>query len=241
MPFKQIDNCSCDRLERFDLDLLQPLNGYRYSLDALILARFASDRPAHRILELGAGCGVIGLVLARLNAPCSLVAVEKNPQMAVLAAENARRNGLNEQVEVLPEDVLDLRGHYADSGFDLVVSNPPYRVPGKGRLSPHAGRDIARHESTAGLADFLAAAKYQVAPGGRICFIHHPSRFVEFIAQAHALKLCLLRLQMVHSRVGAPATMFLAELAKGRRAAPQIEPPLFVRNQDGSHSGEVWR
>lgn len=231
-----------DRLERFNLDLLQPRNGYRYSLDALILARFAGTKPAAAILELGAGCGVISLVLARLDTDCErLVAVEKNTEMARITAENIRRNGLEKRVNVIEADVNDLRAHYQDSGFDLVLSNPPYRVPGHGRVSPHAGRDTARHESSAGLADFLSVAKYQVSSGGRICFIHHPSRFVEFIAQAHALKLCLLRLQMVHGKADAPATMFLAELAKGRRAAPHIEPPLFVRHPDGSYTGDVWR
>lgn len=237
----RVTEVSCDRLACFDLELKQPRTGYRYSLDALILARFAPLCPAGRILELGAGCGVISLVLARRNPESVVVAIESNPVMADISADNARTNQLDGRVTVLHADVLDLKKMFPDSGFDLVVSNPPYRTPGTGRLSPHAGRDTARHESTAGLADFLAAAKYQVKPGGRICFIHHPSRFVEFVTQVSAQKLSLLQLQMVHGTVGGPATMFLAEVAKGRRATPRIAPPLFVRNQDGDYTGDVWR
>jgi tRNA1Val (adenine37-N6)-methyltransferase len=110
-----------------------------------------------------------------------------------------------------------------------------------GRISPHAGRDAARHETTAGLADFLAAAKYLVKPSGRICFIQLPSRLAELTALAVQMKLSVLRLRMIHSNTISPATMFMVELAKGRRTAPVVESPLFVRDMDGEYTDEVWR
>jgi len=230
-----------DDLKRFDLQLFQPRQGYRYSLDPLLLARFCSEvKSGGNIIDLGAGCGIISLVLARINTTALVTAVENNPDMAALVERNIQHNDLDGRVSVLAEDVVDLRSRYPVSTFDLVVSNPPFRKSGSGKVSPLAGRDSARHETTAGLSDFLAVAKYLVKPSGKICFIQLPSRLPEFMALATELKLSVLRVRMIHSNAASPATMFMIELAKGRRSAPVIEPPLFVRDMDGEYTDQVW-
>ncbi len=220
-----------DDLKAFDLQLFQPRHGYRYSLDPLLLARFCQTvKPEGSIIDLGAGCGIISLVLARMNPDASVVAVENNREMAQIIEQNIQCNGLADRVSRRTEDVIHLRSSYPHSSFDLVVSNPPFRTAGSGKISPKAGRDSARHETTAGLGDFLAAAKYLVKPSGRICFIHLPSRLPEFISLAVGMKLSLLRLRMIHSNAESPATMFMIELAKGRRSEPVVESPLFVQD-----------
>lgn len=229
-----------DAVSRFGLSLLQPESGYRFSLDALLLADFASLPPGSAaIIDLGTGCGVIALILARTCAGARVVGLEQNPAMAELAMENARLNNLDDRVRIVCGDVLAHRQDWPVSGFDLVLANPPFRAPGSGRISPRSGRDAARHETTAGMADFLAAAKYLVKPGGRICFIHHPSRLPEFIQSANVLKLALLRLRMVHGTATAAAKMFLVELAKGRRGELSVEPPLIVYDAAGGYTDEV--
>ena len=227
-------------LPQFDLQLFQPRHGYRYSLDPLLLIRFCGQPLSDStIVDLGAGCGIISLVLARLNPTASVVAVENNPEMSAHVEQNIQHNNLAERVSVHTEDVSNLRKSYPVSSFDLVVSNPPFRTAGSGRVSPRSGRDSARHETTAGLADFLAVAKYLVKPRGKICFIHLPARLPEFMSLASEMKLSVLRMRMVHSNATSPATMFMIELAKGKRCVPVIEPPLFVRDMSGEYSNEV--
>ena len=229
-----------DELKQFDLQLFQPRSGYRYSLDPLLLARFCATVPlGGSIVDLGAGCGVISLLLARINPDASVLAVENNPDMAALVERNIQHNDLTERVTLFANDVLALRKSHHCSTFDLVVSNPPFRTAGSGKISPRSGRDSARHETTAGLADFIAAAKYLVKPSGRICFIHLPERLPEFMALTAQMKLSVLRLRMIHSNAESPATMFIVELAKGRRTTPVVEAPLFVRNMAGEYTEEV--
>lgn len=231
-----------DELKLFDLQLFQPRQGYRYSLDPLLLARFCSElKQEGGIIDLGAGCGIISLLLARINPAASVVAVENNPEMAALVERNIEHNDLSGRVSVYVEDIVNLSKIYPVSTFDLVVSNPPFRTAASGKVSPRAGRDAARHETTAGLADFIAAAKYLVKPSGRICFIQLPSRLPEFMALAAQMKLSVLRVRMIYGNAKSPATMFMAELAKGRRSAPVVEPPLFVRDREGEYTDEVWR
>ena len=233
------EDVTLDEVKLFGLQLFQPRHGYRYSLDALLLARFCARPKPGRIIDLGAGCGIISLLLARCNCETSVLAVENNPAMAALVERNIRHNNLEGRVSVLAEDVKNVRKSYSDSTFDLVVSNPPFRTLGSGRISPKAGRDTARHETTATLHDFMAAAKYLVKPGGKICFIQHPSRLTDLVAGAGDLKLALQRLRMVHDRVASPATMFLAELAKGSRRVLTVEAPLILRDECGNYSEEV--
>lgn len=231
---------SHDRLRSGDLLLNQPESGYRFSVDALILAHFAAGLDCvATIADLGTGCGVVGLMLCRSYPDARVTAFEANAALASCATQNASQNGLDSRFQVVESDILLHKSACPVSSFDLVVSNPPFRTAGSGKISPHSGRDTARHESTAGLADFLGAAKYLVKPGGRICFIHHPSRLAEFIACSQQLKLALLRLRMVHGTLDGKATMFLAELAKGSRGGLTVEAPLVVRDEKGKYSKEV--
>lgn len=235
------DSETLDELTGYDLRIVQPRHGYRFSLDPLLLADFAAVRRGERAADLGTGCGVLALLLARLEGSCSVTGVEFQPAMAQIAARNILLNDLSDRIEVVPADVLSLKSRFPVDSFDLVVSNPPYRRPGTGKVSPRAGRDDARHETSATLADFLAAAKFLVKPSGRICFIYHTCRLAELMAQAALQKLGVLRLRMVHGNSSAPARMFLVELAKGRVGELRVEPPLMVRGDAGGYSSEKLR
>ncbi|HBG08129.1 MAG: SAM-dependent methyltransferase [Geobacteraceae bacterium GWC2_58_44] len=235
------DQETLDGLTGYGLRIIQPRHGYRFSVDPLLLADFARVGAGERVLDLGTGCGILPLLLARLEASAVITGVEFQEVMADIASRNVALNELSGRVEILAEDVVGLRGRFPVSSFDLVVSNPPYRRPGTGKISPRAGRDGARHETTATLADFLAAAKYLVKESGRICFIYHTCRLAELMAQASVQKLAVLRLRMVHGNAAAPARMFLVELMKGRTGELQVEPPLMVRGDDGGYSEEKVR
>ena len=230
-----------DELKRFGLALLQPKQGYRFSLDPLLLCDFANASQEASIVDLGTGSGVLALVLAKMAFQAQVTAFEQDCKTAELAQQNATLNGLSERVTILHEDVLHVRQHLPVSSCDLVVSNPPYRKQGRGRLNPHPGKLAARHETTAGLADFLAAAKYLVKPvTGRICLVYHSDRFAELMVEAVAQKLAVVRLRMVHGLPDAPAKVFLVELSKGRKNADlQIMPPLIVRSDTENYTDEV--
>jgi tRNA1Val (adenine37-N6)-methyltransferase len=236
-----IRHSSLDSLRQHGISIRQPAQGYRFSLDALLLAEFARLPDGAVVADLGTGCAVIPLVLARRHQDARFVAFENNPDMAALADENVRANGLDGRIEIVAEDILNIRPRYPVSSFDVVISNPPFRSPHSGKTSPHAGRDAARHETTARLADFLVTAKYLVKPSGRIYFIYPPSRLAEFMCCSAELKLALLRLRMVHGSGQALAKMFLAELAKGRRGDLTVEPPLIVYDGSGNYTEEVGK
>ncbi|MHC1697487.1 MAG: tRNA1(Val) (adenine(37)-N6)-methyltransferase [Geobacteraceae bacterium] len=228
-----------DELRKYELKIIQPRHGYRFSLDPLLLCDFSAIQPGEKAVDLGAGCGIIPLILARTAEGSSLVGVEGQAEMAERAGRNVALNGLSERIQIRHADILEVKKLFPPSSFDLAVANPPYRKRGSGRISPKPGRDLARHESTATLPDFLAAAKNLVKLSGRICFIYHPSRLVEFLGEAEKLKLSPVRLQMVHGNSTAEARMFLIELVKGRKSALSLLPPFFVFDENGEYTRKM--
>lgn len=230
-----------DLLRGHDLRVIQPKNGYRFSLDPVILCDFAAPARGGDILDLGCGCGIIPLLMARLAPESRVTGVELQTSMAELAVRNAELNGLSGRISIIESDILDLGDKLDANGFDLVLANPPYRRAGSGRISPKPGRDLSRHESTASLADFLVVAKRLVKNGGRICFIHLPERLPELMGVARELKLAPRRLRMVHGGADAPARMFMIELLKGSRGAMEVLPPLLVYSVGGEYSAEMKR
>jgi tRNA1Val (adenine37-N6)-methyltransferase len=233
-----------DELKAFDLRIIQKRRGYRFSVDPLLLCDFCMLPEGGHIADLGTGCGVIPLVLARRDETASLVGVEFQPELVELAERNAALNGLAERVRVIHDDILHLRGRLPPSSFDLVTANPPYRVPGTGRVSPTPGRDAARHETTAKLEDFLDVGKYLVKKEGAICLIHHISRLADSFVAMERLKLAPLRLRFVHGTPGTEARMFLVEAVKGRKGELKVLPPLAARptartaGEEGTADGE---
>jgi tRNA1Val (adenine37-N6)-methyltransferase len=236
-----VDTETIDELRAYDLRMIQPADGYRFSLDPLLLADFAGAGEAMRVIDLGAGSGIIPLIMARSFLSAEIVGVEFQEEMASLAGRNVELNGLSHRVEIIFADILSLRKRFPVSSFDLVVANPPYRRQGSGRISPKSGRDRARHETTATLADFLEIAKYLVTPKGCIKFIYHPVRLAELCVVAESLNLSLLRIRTVHGRAGAEARMVLLEMAKGRKGDLEVLPPLFVYGEGEEYSDEVKR
>jgi tRNA1Val (adenine37-N6)-methyltransferase len=220
------------------ITLIQPRRGYRFSVDAVLLGRFIRPRPGARIVELGAGCGVISIMAARLYAPREVVALEVQAELAQLAQRNAALNGVT-VVRAVAADIRAKIAAVADGAFDLAIANPPYRSAGSGRRSPDRGRDLARAESKAELRDFVAAASRYLKHGGKAAFVFTAARAAELISELRAARLEPKRIRMMHPRLQLPATTILIEARKGGGVELEVEPPLILYAAQGVYSEEA--
>lgn len=221
------------------LKLIQPRHGYRFSVEAILLGRFARCRPSERVLELGAGCGVVSVLVAKLYKLSAVIAVELQPDQAAFIERNAALNKL----DVVSAVCADLRSrkipHLSPADFDLVLANPPYRSVDSGRQSPNAGRRLARDETGASLKDFIAAAARYTRHGGRFVVVFAAARSAELIDELRAHRLEPKRIRMVHPRLEIPASTILVEARKGGGVEVEIEPPLILYAAKGVYSGEA--
>ena len=85
----------------------------------------AEVRPGDRVLDMGTGCGVNGILATRAGA--DVLALDVNPEAVRAAQDNARRNGVADRLEVRLSDVFDAVDPAADGPFDVVVFDPPFR------------------------------------------------------------------------------------------------------------------
>jgi tRNA1Val (adenine37-N6)-methyltransferase len=221
------------------LALIQPKTGYRFAIDAVLLGNFARPRRRDRVLDLGAGCGVVAAIIAASGRPREVVAVELQPTLAAMASRNAAFNQLGN----LHAFEADLRSRscagLALGSFDLIVANPPYRAPGSGRESPNASRRLARGAGGANLRDFADAAARYVTFGGRVAIVFAAPRAAELFAELQSKSLEPKRCRFVHPYTAAPATLIMVEARKGGGVEVSIEPPLIVWESTGVYTTET--
>lgn len=219
--------------------MIQPKRGYRFSIDAILLGRFVRVRAGSRVLELGAGSGVITMMIAALGNPRDAVAVEVQPEMAAMLRRSIVLNHL-EWVRVIEADLRSRNiAEIEVNRFDLVIANPPYRAGRSGRESPDHGRRIARSETSASLADFIAAASRYAREGGRVAFVFAAHRSAELISAMRAKKLEPKRMRFVHPYAHTRAGMVLIEAAKGGGVELEVEPPLVIHSAPGVYTGQA--
>jgi tRNA1Val (adenine37-N6)-methyltransferase len=128
------------------LHITQDAAGYRFSLDAIVLAHHTDTHAGERVLDLGTGCGIIALILAYRNPDIRVYGIEIQGELADLAVSNVGANHMQNRITVLCRDMRDLKPRMIGGPVDVIVCNPPYRKPNSGRLNPDPQRAVARHE-----------------------------------------------------------------------------------------------
>jgi len=225
-----------------DIKICQSKEGYRFSVDSLLLFSFVNSLLAEKIADLGAGSGIIGLLLASKYPRADVFLFELQNSLAVIAEQNIALNALENRVRVIMADLRDIRTSCpsCDAGsFDMVVSNPPFRKEGAGFVNPREEKAIARHEINLKLAELVGAASYLLKSRGRFFLIHNPSRLSELVSVLREKKMEIKRLRFVHSTVLSEAKMVLVEAIAGGRAGMKVDRPLIIYGKNGEYTREM--
>ncbi len=217
--------------------------GYRFSIDAVLAAHFCRPGRTDRILDLGAGSGIIGLILAFRHPAVSVTGLEFQPDLVCLARDNVDRNNLARRFTIIEGDLRDNSSLLPAESFDLVVGNPPYRQPGRGRVSQDDQRARARHEIDSNLDDVVRAAALAVKNRGPVVFVYPAARTVALLVSLKNHRLEPKRLQPVYSYPGArQARLILVEAMKNGGEDLQIMAPFFIYTvQNGHYSAEMQK
>jgi len=207
------------------LHLIQSAKGYRFSVDAILLSRFATARKGDRVVDLGAGCGIIGLMLLLTRPIGGVVCLEVQASLADQAFRNANLNGFKDKMTVIRGDIR--HPPLCASMADVVVCNPPYRPARSGRINPDRERAIARHEILASLTDILSAAVRLLKPKGRIAMVYPAVRLAELTARLRSFGLEPKRMRMLHPGLQEEARLVFVEARGGAKSGLKILPPLM--------------
>jgi len=234
IPGKPADDETIDAFYRGRVRIIQSRRGYRFAVDAPLLAHFAETREGEDVCELGAGNGAVAVLLS-VKPFRRLTAVEIQPGLAGLARRNVDLNGLGGRVEIVE---ADLRNWRPGRVFDAVLSNPPYIRERTGFLSASSEKSIAKHEIACVLDDVLRAAAALLKPEGRAYFICPSRREGDFRRAAAEAGLRIRLIRRVLPRPGEPPHLFLSRLEFA--AGPETEiSRLAVHGADGAFTPEA--
>jgi tRNA1Val (adenine37-N6)-methyltransferase len=218
--------------------ITQQKKGVRFTLDSLLLADFCRIKPRDRVLEPGAGTGIISLLLAKKFPKAHFVADEVEPGAYELLRRNIEDNGLSEDIVPVDHDIHDLRSIISPHAFDIIIANPPYTKAGAGRKSPFPDRHIARQGQTTPIATWLDL-KDLLKNKGRYFLVFPADRAAELMALLRMRDLEPKRLRFVHPYRHKPASLVLVEAMRFAGVGLNVLPPLIVHEQGGGYTEEV--
>jgi tRNA1Val (adenine37-N6)-methyltransferase len=207
------------------LRLIQSTKGYRFSVDAILLSRFVTTRQGDWVVDLGAGCGIVGLMLLLARPLGRVVCLEIQAALADQALRNAVLNGLNKKMSVILGDIR--HPPLSASIADVVVCNPPYRPARSGRINPDPERAVARHEILVSLHDILSAAVRLMKPKGRIAMVYPAGRLADLTVRLRSFGLEPKRMRILHPGPEEEAKLVFVEAIRGARGGLKILSPLL--------------
>jgi tRNA1(Val) A37 N6-methylase TrmN6 len=222
-----------------NLRILQKKKGYRFSIDSILLAHFVRLKEEQKVVDLGTGSGVIPVILATKVKSVEIWGVEIQEELVEMAKRNIAINKLQERVHIVKGDARTLGNRMESAGFDIVLTNPPYRKIRSGRLNLQREKAIARHEIKGSLTDMAQVAFHLLRPKASFYLVYPAVRFADLITRVREHHLEPKRLRLIHPNVKKGAELILVEARKGGKPGMEIHPPLYVHDLDGQYSEEM--
>jgi tRNA1Val (adenine37-N6)-methyltransferase len=201
-----------------------PGGTFPLSTDSMLLADFIRLPRDASVLDLGAGCGTLGLLLCAKDTGCAVTGIELTEDAHTAALENIRRNGLQQRLQSIQGDLRT----YAGGLFDCCVSNPPYFSGGPAsRQTP-----LARREDLCNPEELFAAASRNLKYGGDFFLVHKPERLAQLIACGAKENLEAKRLLLVRHNEGSEISLILLQFRKGGKPGLIIEEATLFDNEN---------
>jgi tRNA1(Val) A37 N6-methylase TrmN6 len=229
-----------DDLLTKDMKIIQSKEVFCFSLDAVLLARFAAlPLKRGRVIDLCTGNGVIPLLLST-RTECPIDAVEIQERLYDMAKRNVVLNGLEERITVYHGDVKEALTYLRNGGYDALTCNPPYMpvVGGDKNKSSHVA--IARHEILLTLEEMIRTSSQLVRSGGKVAYVHRAGRLADLITLMRKYKIEPKRVRFVHPKPGAEANMVLIEGIRDGKPDIKVLPPLVVYKENGEYCDEIY-
>jgi tRNA1Val (adenine37-N6)-methyltransferase len=221
------------------LKIKQSRSGYRFSIDAILLADHAKLKPRDRVLDIGTGCGIISLILAYHHPGIRVFGIEIQKELADLAVINISENNMQNRICIYNVDAKKINPDLTSGLVDVVVCNPPHREANSGRINPENQIAIARHEIAITVNDILRTSERMLRLGGKFLAIYPVRRMAVVFELMRSLKIEPKKIRMIHSKSNANAIRCLIEGIKGGKPGIIVLPPLIIYKKDRSYSDSV--
>lgn len=222
------------------LKLIQDPDQFCYGVDAVILADFAAKLNSEMLtaIDLGTGNGIIPFILCHKNKDVSVIGVDVQKEAVDLAKRSCKINNLEDRVTFINTDVLKLVEE-GEALADTVTCNPPYFIKGGAIPNSNQAKFIARHETTAGVEDFIKSAAGLLKRKGHFFMVHRPSRLADIFYYCRKYGLEPKDMRLVVPKPGQEANIVLIHCIKGGGKELNVMKELAVYDENGDYSREI--
>lgn len=227
-----------DDLNYEGLKIIQNTEGFCFGIDSVLLTEFAKDiKRNSKIVDLGTGTGILGILLSKKVNPSKIYGVEIQKEVAEMAKRSIKLNSLENIFEIINEDInkINLQSNY----FDVVITNPPYKKSGTGIKNKQIKQQVSRYEMTASLDDWLAISSKLLKDNGSFYIVYRTDRLAELVENMRKYKLEIKRMRFVYSNIEKQSNLVLIKAVKRAGTFLKVEKPLIIYNLDGSYTDEI--
>lgn len=217
--------------------LYQPESGYCYNSDSVYLYDFISSfKPKGRVLDVGAGCGIVGLLVARDNPKVKLEAVEKQDVFVEYAKHNARVNKIEYKLHQCDFLELDVEDKY-----DYIISNPPF-YPEGAKKSDNEMLFNARYNINLPLNDFFKKVSRILKPQSHFIFCYDATQFALICAELDKVKMRVVDAQFIHPKVDKDASLVMIHARNGSKSLMKVWAPFisFDGNEFSTKAQDIY-
>ena len=195
----------------FTLELCE--GAFPLSTDSIALSGFVRLPKSARVLDLGSGCGTLGLLLCANDSRCTVTGIELSQSDHETALHNAKRNEISNRLTSICADLKTIPTIFPTGSYDVCVSNPPYFTGGfKSQSCPQA-----RHTDSCSTQDLCKAAAWSLKFGGDFFLVHKPEALADICYHATENHLEPKRLLLLRHRENGPVSLILLQCRKGAK------------------------
>ena len=236
------ENERIDDLELNNLKIIQNKNGFCFGMDSVLLSDFAKNVKLNaKVIDLGTGTGILPILLSTKTKASKIVGIEIQKEVANMASRSVLLNNLQDKIQIVCEDIKNLKNIYKTNSFDAVVTNPPYKTKGTGGINEVEAKFISRHEITANLEDFISISSYLLKDQSSIYMVHRPERLVDILSLLRKYKLEPKELKLVQPSCDKVPNLVLIKATKNSKPFLKIDKPLYIYNFDGTYTEELLK
>ena len=219
--------------------ILQKKKGFRFGMDAVLLADFATIYADHSVADFGTGTGILPLLLMGRGKGSMFYAFEIQEMMASMAQRTMQMNGLTERVRIYHRDAVSAPDLLGCCSMDAVICNPPYGIPGRTLLNPNENRSVSRHQQGTSLDQLLTAAFRVLKGRGRLNLVYPAPQMLFLFEALQAAHLEPKRFRLVYPNIQSPAHLVLVEAVKDAKPMLHPMPPLIIYQENGDLTNEL--
>ena len=229
-----------NRLLDTDLIIYQDDDWFKFSLDSVLLSKFVTINLRHKkIIDLATGNAPIPLLLS-FRTKANIYGVEYQECVYNLGKQSVLENNKKNQIQLICDDVCNLKMKFNSDSFDVVTCNPPYfKIGDESHLNYNEVKAIARHEITLTLEDVVKNASYILKNRGVFAMVHRTERMIEIIEMMKKYRLEPKRIQFIYPKPGEISDLFLIEGVKNGNSGLKMLSPIIVHNEDDSYTDEI--